>query len=301
MEATSEGDRVRLTVSDDGRGVDLEEVVATAVAREILAPDEAEQLDQARALQSAVPARVLHQIPSHGRLGPGIGLDAVAGAVQALGGDLWIDSKLGLGTTVTVEVPVARRGEQVITLRIGQSVVALPAAPIRSYRRLDPTETLTENGRSFLLIDGERMPLRYLTDVAAEAAREPAVVVVGGLSGVMLAVVADGLIGSEEVLMADRSRRAWSAGRVRRHGCPRRRPAGPGSFRQRIALNDETARQPPTGLSHGKSIRVLLVDDSRVTREMIRRLLEDAGFAVTPSRDRPRRREICWRSPSSIV
>jgi CheY-like chemotaxis protein len=28
-------------------------------------------------------------------------------------------------------------------------------------------------------------------------------------------------------------------------------------------------------------IRVLLVDDSRVTREMVRRLLEDAGFKVT--------------------
>ena len=175
--------------------------MATAVAREILAPDEAEQLDQAQALQLLCRPGFSTRSQATDVSGRGIGLDAVAGAVQAVGGDLWIDSKLGLGTTVTVEVPVARRGERVITLRIGQSVVALPAAPIRSYRRLDPTETLIENGRSFLLIDGERMPLRYLTDVAAEAAREPAVVVVGGLSGVMLAVVADGLIGSEEVFM----------------------------------------------------------------------------------------------------
>ena len=65
---------------------------------------------------------------------------------------------------------------------------------------------------------------------------------------------------------------------------------------QRIALNDETARQPPTGLSHGKSIRVLLVDDSRVTREMIRRLLEDAGFAVTPSRSAEEARDLLAQS-----
>ena len=104
------GHRVRLTVSDDGRGVDLEEVVANAVARQILAPDEAEQLDQARR-SAAVPARVSTN-PADERLGPGIGprrrRRRRAGSRRRPG----IDSKLGPGTSVTVEVPVARRANR---------------------------------------------------------------------------------------------------------------------------------------------------------------------------------------------
>ncbi len=283
LEAGSEGHRVRLTVRDDGCGVDLGVVVKTAVERGMLAPDEAEQIDHPRAMQLLCTPGFSTREKATDVSGRGIGLDAVASAVSALGGDLWIESEPGRGTTVTVEVPVARRGEQVIILRVGQSVVALPAAPIRSYRSLDLSETLTENGHSFLRVEGERIGVRYLSDLAGESPSEPAVVVLGHLSGVPQAVVADGLIGSEEVFLRPLPAgvgmpSVYDAMTVLASG----RPAPVLSWR-RIASQGEDSWKLPIGLSQVRTIKVLLVDDSRVTREMIRRLLEDAGFSVTTS------------------
>lgn len=283
VEARSEGDRVRVRVTDDGRGVDLAAVAKAAVARGLLTPDEVAVLDQKRVLQLLCRPGFSTRSEATELSGRGIGLDAVASAVQALGGDLWIDSQPGRGTSVTVVVPIARRGEQVVVVRVGQSTVALPAAPVRSYRRLEVGEMVTENGRSELVVDGERIPLRRLSDLHGEAAASSAVVVIGVLAGAPLAVVADDLMGSEEVFLKPLpaglgSPSVFDGMAVLASGRPVPVLSWP-----RMVLGGGDAWQPAAGTSHPRPVRVLLVDDSRVTREMIRRLLEDAGFAVTPS------------------
>ncbi len=104
-----------------------------------------------------------------------------------------------------------------------------------------------------------------------------------------LAVAVDAVERSEEVLL-------WPGGRAlagnplldgsrcsrpasRSGSCPRRRWPTAGTGR-RFAAAAPAAR--------ARRLRILLVDDSLVTREMERRLLEDAGFDVT---DRRRRQE----------
>lgn len=283
LEARSEGDRVRLRVTDDGRGIDLNSVVRTATERGILTPKEFELLDEKRMLQLLCRPGFSTRSETTDLSGRGIGLDAVASLVHALGGDLWIDSRAGIGTTVTVEVPIARRGENAVVLRVGQALVALPAAPIRSYRRLSETETVTEGHLQFLLHDGERVPLRQLAELAGGPSFEPGVAVIGTMSGALLAVAADSVIGSEEVFLRPMpsgvgAPAVFDGMAVLANG----RPVPVLSWQRMASLHRDTWSRVDGG-DHARAVRVLLVDDSRVTREMIRRLLEDAGFAVTPS------------------
>ncbi len=278
--AVTDGDRVRLEVRDDGRGIQRETIVRAAVKNEVIRSEDADRLGDEDLLQILSQPGFSTREEASEVSGRGIGLDAVLSAVRAVGGELWLDSQPGAGTTVTFEVPVTRRGERVLVLAVGQSTVALPAAPVRSYRRLDPNRLPSGNDRMVLDEGQTPVAVRFLNEILGEPGDRAGTLILGSAAGSPLAIVADDVIGEEEIFLRPRPRGA---------GVPELydglallgtgRPVGVLSW-SRIAnagaddLSETAERRTP------KVIRVLLVDDSRVTREMIRRLLEDSGFAV---------------------
>jgi len=120
LETSSEGDRVRLRVVDDGRGIDRQEVVSTAIRRGLITEEAAGELTMSEVLQFLFRPGFTTRETKTELSGRGIGLDAVAATVRAAGGDLWMESDEGSGTMITVEVPLVRRGERVLVLEVGQ-------------------------------------------------------------------------------------------------------------------------------------------------------------------------------------
>ncbi len=278
--AATDGDRVRLQVHDDGRGIHGETILREAIRNQVIRPEDAHVLDDDELLQILTRPGFSTRKEASDVSGRGIGLDAVSAAVEAVGGELWLDSRPGVGTTVTFEVPVTRRGERVLVLSVGQSRVALPAAPVRSYRRLESDGLPADEDRLILGDDQTPVTVRFLNELLGEPGEREGTLILGSATGVPLAIVADDVIGEEEIFLRPRPRGV---------GVPELydglallgtgRPLGVLSW-TRVAHAGEDD-QPDTGVRRTtKVIRVLLVDDSRVTREMIRRLLEDAGFSV---------------------
>ena len=148
FQAEADGERVQLVVWDDGRGIDPEAVVRAAVERGLVRPAAAAKLssnDSYQLLQ--LPGFTTRDLATDVS-GRGIGLDAVAASFRAIGGDIWIRSTLAEGTRVTVEVPVARRGERILVVQVGQLVLGLPSSAVRSFSRLKPEMIDTVEGRT---------------------------------------------------------------------------------------------------------------------------------------------------------
>jgi chemotaxis protein histidine kinase CheA len=279
LEAGSAGARVRVQVADDGRGIDPDEVRATAIERQVVEASWAANLGPSELLQLVCEPGFSTRSEASELSGRGIGLDAVAAAVRSVGGDLWLESERGRGTSVTVEVPVARRGERVVILAVGDNRIAVPSSPVKAYR---PVAVVDEDGsRRVLDRHGEEVAARFLGDMIGEPTMGSAVLIEMVFRGTVVGIVAGEVVGEEEVIVYPLPRSAGapdgidgitllSSGRtvaVASH-------AGLGSL--------EAAPGPaPSSLQTVRSTRVLLVDDSHVTREMLRRLLEDAGFRVT--------------------
>jgi CheY-like chemotaxis protein len=213
--------------------------------------------------------------------GRGIGLDAVAAKVLAIGGDLGIESELGTGTTVSVQVPATRRGERVLVIQVGDSVVAFPAATVRSYRVLDRTALETSADRMVLKTPEGSLRVRFLNELLGQPPSQGGTVIEIVIGGVALALIADAVVGEEEVFLRPLPERAGaprvfdsvallSSGRPVAVLSPLR--LGPLESGRDATVSVHATRGP---------LRVLLVDDSMATREMIRRLLEDSGFVVT--------------------
>jgi len=176
---------------------------------------------------------------------------------------------------------VARRGERVLVVEVGERVLALPSTPVRSFDRLRPEMMETSEGRTLIRRGTDVVGAVPLASLLGEAESPTPTLVEVTVAGRDIAVIVDSIVGEEEVFIR-----------------PLPKSAGAPSFVEGIALLgsgspvavlslqrlgplelDELAEPAATGdTGH---LHVLLTDDTPATREMLRRLLEDAGFRVT--------------------
>lgn len=278
IEAAARGDRVRLTVADDGRGIDPTRIVELAVERGLIEPATAARLTADEAYQLLELPGFTTRDRATELSGRGVGMDAVATAIRSIGGDLWIRSEPGRGTTVTVELPVTRRGERLLVVRVGDLELALPAAAVRTFGRLRPGQVVRGDGRVRIRRGDGAVNAVFLAGFAGtEPVRSP-VVVETNIGGAPLAVVVDEVVGEEEVFV--RPIPAAAGAPVQVEGVALLASGRP------VAVL-ELQRLGPLNLDDGADSvelrtvpRVLLVEDTRASREMLRRLLEDGGFQV---------------------
>jgi CheY-like chemotaxis protein len=158
--------------------------------------------------------------------------------------------------------------------------VAFPAATVRAYRVLDRNALETSTDRTVLDTPTGSLRVRFLNELLGQPPSPSGTVIEVVIGGVASALITDAVVGEEEVFLRPLPERAGaprvfdsvallSSGRPVAVLSPSR--LGLLEAGRDATVSAHVARGP---------LRVLLVDDSMATREMIRRLLEDAGFVV---------------------
>jgi chemotaxis protein histidine kinase CheA len=286
IKALADGPRVRLVIEDDGGGIDVPRVLQQAVAVGLVDAATASGMGKKEALRLLfAPGFSTRQQVSE-ISGRGVGLDVVATAVNRVGGEVFVETEPRQGTTFILEVPVARRGESVMLLRVGQLRIALPAAVVRRATRLDAGAVVERDGRTLATVGDRLVPFVPLARLYGQPAAENQLLLEGVVSGQPLAIAVDTVEREEEVLVRPITRRAPTDRLLEGVALlASGEPVGvlsPSVLAQREYLRALPAARPQVIV---RRVRVLLVDDSLVTREMERRLLEDAGFEVVAAGD----------------
>lgn len=286
LEATVEGAQVHLTVADDGRGIDATKIMEEAVARGLLAPKEARQMSQEEALRLLLLPGFSTQEKATEISGRGVGLDAVAAACSKVGGEVLLSSTQGRGTQVTLRLPVARRGEEVVVVKVGRATLLYPKAAVSRFRLVVP-ERIVERGERLFYREGEKLiPFISLARLIGEEDPSFGVLLSGEFGGTELTVQVEAVVGEEEVVIRETGSlrllpNYYAGAAVLSSG-----EAVPVLAPQALKLAQK--RKPPGKAAPEparEALKVLLVDDSLVTREMERRLLADAGFSVSVAGD----------------
>lgn len=153
IQARRERDSIRISVEDDGAGLDLEAVRTRAVAAGLLHGDLAEDLppDQIAALVFRPGLSTRQQVSDVS--GRGVGMDAVKATIEALGGRVELSSRSGLGTVTSLVVPITAAIQRVLLVGVGDETVALPIGKVERVVELEPTAIERAGHESFALVD----------------------------------------------------------------------------------------------------------------------------------------------------
>lgn len=199
-------DRVMIEVADDGRGMDVEALRASAVARGALSAEAAARLPRSDVLFLACLPGVSTARDVSELSGRGVGMDAVKRAVERVGGTLQLESEPGRGTCVTFRLPLTVAVLQLLLVKAGGEVLGLPITKVLGVLEAQVAES---SGAQLLHHDGASLPVHGLATLlgfqeTTTPRIRPYVVMEADRGPVALAV--DVLLGQEEVVLKALSR-----------------------------------------------------------------------------------------------
>jgi len=165
-------DRVSLSLSDDGRGIDPEKVLAKAKKIGLVPPDK--KFDQAH----EVTDLLFQPGFSTGEgvtdiSGRGVGLDAVRATLTSLGGRVSVQSEPGRGTAFELDLPLTLAILQVLLVEAGTHMLALPASRVLRAHSVRPEQVVDGEGRREIVLGGKTLPLVGLVGLLEGDGKSP--------------------------------------------------------------------------------------------------------------------------------
>lgn len=155
IEAAREKDAIRISVCDDGRGVDVDAVRDRAVALGTLHPDLADDLPEDELLQLVFRPGLSTAAVVSDISGRGVGMDAVRATLESLGGEVRLASRRGAGTEVSLRVPIAAAVQRVLLLGLGREMVALPIGKVERIVEVEAHSIERSGSDDFALVDDD--------------------------------------------------------------------------------------------------------------------------------------------------
>jgi len=191
-----------IRVTDDGKGIDRDRVLAKAQAmglidgtRTDLTDDELFRLIGRPGFSTATQVTDIS--------GRGVGIDAVHTRVRALGGTVDMKSAKGEGTSVTVRLPATLAIVRSLLARIGDETYAIPMTHVNETVHLEPSTIRQVKGREVLVLRNDVLPVLHLRDVIRLPRRDVrgGQVVVLEVADRRAGMVVDELTGQQEIVI----------------------------------------------------------------------------------------------------
>jgi len=210
LNAFQKGNHVVLEVEDDGAGMNKAFLVETAVRRGVLSPEEATELTLREAYNLVFLPGFTTREEATDLSGRGVGMDVVKTNIAKLGGVVDISSEDGIGTKITVTLPITLAIISVLGVEIAGHSFAVPLASVEEAIVLDESLVRNFEGREALTQRGATLPICRLaqlfglsrpTSPSRKSERERPCVVIAQVGDRRLGLVVDRLVGQRDIVI----------------------------------------------------------------------------------------------------
>ncbi len=202
VSAFQRGNHVVIEVEDDGRGMNPDAIRAKAIARGTIS--EQDSLTDKEVLNLVFEAGLSTAEQVSATSGRGVGMDVVRNNLAEMGGMVDLSSTPGMGTTVTITLPITLAIIQALIVAIGDERFAIPLNSVLETMIVEPEQIGRSEGREVLNLRGEPLLLRRLGeefDIPAASRDERQFVVVLGMGEQRLGLLVDGLEGQQDTVI----------------------------------------------------------------------------------------------------
>ncbi|MGV3624878.1 MAG: hybrid sensor histidine kinase/response regulator [Archangium sp.] len=309
LSARREGERIVLRVRDDGRGLSPATLRDVAVRRGFLSEPDAARLSDAAAVDLIFLAGFSSRDAVTDVAGRGVGLDVVRTRLLGVGGEVTVENTPGKGATFELRVPVSLTVAPVLFVQSGEETLCLTASNVVRAFQVEASQCTELAGRAALRVDGDLLPFSSLGTLLfgapERAPREEELVLVLRGRGHSAAIAIDRVL--EERVQAILPLKGLLSRYPHLSGAT---PLSDGELALVLSAPHLVAAAQGRELKLASASvarretqhrRVLVVDDSPLTRELLVSLLESVGYVVVQAVDGAAAMELLQRETVDIV
>lgn len=210
--AYQDGDHICIEVSDDGKGLDRDAILAKAVEKGLIGTEEVQGAGTERVLgfiflPGFSTARVVSDIS-----GRGVGMDAVKRAVDEMNGNVRVRSTRGAGTAITISLPLTMAIITAVLVAAGESMYAIPLSAVREIVKTNDAILRSVGTRRVVLLRGEVLSLVSLAEALhadgkeAKKSEPGRPVVIVDFEGQKIGLEVEAIHGTREVVIKSLSK-----------------------------------------------------------------------------------------------
>ncbi len=160
-----EGGSVIIEVKDDGRGIDPKRIREKAVQRGLYTRTEIDSMSDEDVIQIIFQPGFTTKDSATELSGRGVGMDVVAKAIRSLGGDIKLETQVGLGTTVKLILPLTLAIRKILLFRIGDINFGIPAESVGEVLKVGKNQIKSLRGRKVIYHRKSVVDLVFLSEI----------------------------------------------------------------------------------------------------------------------------------------
>jgi len=199
--AVHSGANVLIKISDDGAGINPQKIRSIALEKGIITPEmELSETETYNLLFAPgfSTAKTVSDIS-----GRGVGMDVVKSSIEALRGTIEIESEIGIGTTITLKLPLTLAIIDGLLVEIGKEYYVLPLSAVEECVELTQADRDKSKGRNIAWVRDEiipYVPLRDIFQIQSPTSPIEQVVIVE-IDGALIGFVVDNIIGEHQTVI----------------------------------------------------------------------------------------------------
>jgi two-component system chemotaxis sensor kinase CheA len=207
IRAEQRGNHVVIQVEDDGAGLDEKKLLQKAIDRGVVGVHESRDLSR-RDVHNLIflPGLSTKDVADE-MSGRGVGMDVVKTNIARLSGIIDIESEPGLGTRLTLTLPITLAIIQALVIRAAGRTFAVPLNSVLESLRVTQRDVRTIERREVMSLRGQTLPLARLEKLFRleradlEGVPHKQFVVVVGLAQHRIGLLVDELHGQEDIVV----------------------------------------------------------------------------------------------------
>ncbi|MDF1660542.1 MAG: response regulator, partial [Planctomycetota bacterium] len=294
LAAYQDGVAVVIRVADDGAGVNTEKLKKNVIEKGLISEEEVAKMSHKELIDLVFIPGLSTRAQATETSGRGVGMDVVRRNVEALKGEAHIDSKIGKGTIIELRVPLTLLVSRVLLTKVGDSIFAFATESLDSTESMYVQDYTEYAGMTVFKVRERHVPiisLKKLLDLPEEEDRNPQrrLVVVRHKED-LLALEIDEFVGERSVVIKPLG---WPLINVPAISGAVLLGSGEMALTLHVpGLIERFYQGAPKGqtkrlISRGREKRkiILVVDDSKIYRNMARNSLESMGYEVHMATD----------------
>jgi two-component system, chemotaxis family, sensor kinase CheA len=197
---------VLIEVADDGGGIDPEKIREVAVSKGLLSQEEARLMSDDMAIRFMFTPGFSTSLKVSEVSGRGVGMDVVRENVQRLRGVLDVETAVGKGTVIRIQLPLTLAILDVLLVKVAGLIYAFQLNMVSETMLIDASEISAIEKNEVIFVRGKALPLKRLGALLKCAPlggslHSPIPVVIVRLAEKKIAIAVDELLGKQEVVM----------------------------------------------------------------------------------------------------